>query len=216
MAGERSRSRRMGGALRYAPRVDPGGEAVIASTSRGATTELVDAARAGDRAALERLLREQRTTVVRYAVRLCVSPQDAEDATQEALLALSRYVGALREAAALSRWLFTAVRTHCVRLARRSLRLRLAGDDVDLEDLAPSAEDVLVDEQLRRRLARVIGELDPAQREVLVERDILGTSAAETAAKLGTSVDAVKSRLHRARTSAKEALLRDIERPPRR
>src|SRR5690242_10031845 len=90
--------------------------------------ELVDAARAGDAAALDELMRLCRTTVVRYAVRLCVSPEDAEDAAQEALLALSRYITALREVAALSSWLFLAVRTHCTRLARRSLRKALAAD----------------------------------------------------------------------------------------
>jgi DNA-directed RNA polymerase specialized sigma24 family protein len=46
-------------------------------------------------------------------MRLCISPADAEDATQEALLALARYVGSLREVAALSRWLFLAVRQTC-------------------------------------------------------------------------------------------------------
>ncbi|HEX8111033.1 MAG TPA: sigma factor [Kofleriaceae bacterium] len=45
-----------------------------------------EAARAGDRAALEELLRERRTEVVRYAMRLCISPADAEDAVQETLI----------------------------------------------------------------------------------------------------------------------------------
>jgi RNA polymerase sigma factor (sigma-70 family) len=175
------------------------------------------AASAGDAGALEELLREQRTTVVRYAMRLCISPEDAEDAAQEALLALSRYVGALREAAALSSWLFTAVRTHCLRLARRSLRKALVrGDPGDeLADLAPSAEDQLVDEQLRWRLAAVIAALEPTAREVLLRRDVLGQPAAEVAAELGITVDAVKSRLHRARAEAKSRLLADIRDRPR-
>jgi RNA polymerase sigma-70 factor (ECF subfamily) len=168
----------------------------------------VEAARAGDAAALEALLRERRAEVVRYAMRLCISPADAEDATQEALIALSRYIRSLREVAALSRWLFVAVRTHCTRLARRSLRHVLALDgDAPLELEGPTPEDQLVDRQLRHRLSIIMSELDPASRDVLIRRDVLGDSAADTAAALGITVAAVKSRLHRARAEVKQRLL---------
>src|SRR5262245_20329945 len=167
----------------------------------------VEAARAGDAAALEVLLRERRTEVVRYAMRLCISPADAEDATQEALLALSRYIHALREVAALSRWLFMAVRTHCTRLARRSLRYALSLDDAPLTLEGPSSEEQLVDNQLRQRLAVIVAELDPVSRDVLVRRDVLGEPARDAAEALGLSVEALKSRLHRARAEVKQRLL---------
>ena len=48
------------------------------------TADLVEGARAGDPVALEALMRQHRAQVVRYAMRLCISPADAEDATQEA------------------------------------------------------------------------------------------------------------------------------------
>ena len=172
---------------------------------------LFEAARAGDPAALETLMRERRAQVVRYAMRLCISPADAEDATQETLIALSRYVGVLREVAALSSWLFAAVRTHCTRLARRSLRYALAGDErepLSLEGSSP--EEQLVDRQLRQRLSAILGELDPGLREVIVRRDVMGESAKEAAAALGITVEALKSRLHRARQQLKERLLASI------
>jgi RNA polymerase sigma-70 factor (ECF subfamily) len=177
----------------------------------------VAAARAGDPEALEALLRERRTEVVRYAMRLCISPADAEDATQEALLALSHYIRGLREVAALSRWLFLAVRTHCTRLARRSLRhvLELDGDSpLTLE--GPTSEEQLVDHQLRHRLAVIVSELDPGFREVLLRRDVLGEPAHEAAAALGITVQALKSRLHRARAELKQRLLASLEPPSRR
>lgn len=176
------------------------------------SVDLAEAARAGDPAALEALLRERRTEVVRYAMRLCVSPADAEDATQEALLALAKYVGALREVAALSGWLFTAVRTHCTRLARRSLRHALELDDgapIALE--GPTPEEQLVDTQLRHRLSVVVSQLDPLLRDALLRRDVLGESGEEAAAALGISLEAMKSRLHRARAEAKRELLASIE-----
>lgn len=172
----------------------------------------LDAARAGDADALEALLRERRTEVVRYAMRLCVSPADVEDAAQEALIALSAYIGALREVAALSRWLFLAVRTHCIRLARRSLRHVLAGEPGPIELEGPSPEDQLVDHQLRHRLARVVAELEPDLRDALLHRDVLGHSAPEAAAALGVTVPALKSRLHRARAEVKRRLLAELPR----
>jgi RNA polymerase sigma-70 factor (ECF subfamily) len=172
----------------------------------------LEAARAGDPAALEALLRERRTEVVRYAMRLCVSPADADDAAQEALLALAQYIRSLREVAALSRWLFLAVRTHCIRLARRSLRHVLTPDpDLPLALEGPNSEDQLVDRQLRHRLARVVSEIDPMFRDVLVRRDVLGEPARDAAAALGISVEALKSRLHRARAEVKRRLLASLQ-----
>jgi RNA polymerase sigma-70 factor (ECF subfamily) len=170
----------------------------------------IAAARAGDPDALDALMRERRAEVVRYAMRLCISPADAEDATQEALLALARYVGALREVAALSSWLFTAVRTHCTRLARRALRHALIDEDAPLALEGPSPEEQLVDRQLRRRLANVLAAMDPALRDVIVRRDVLGESAEDAARDLDITVAALKSRLHRARQEAKSRLLAEL------
>lgn len=181
----------------------------------GSEREAIDAARAGDARALEDLMRAHRTRVIRYAMRVCISPEDAEDAAQETLLALSRSIGAFRGAAALSTWLFTVVRNHCTRLARRSLRAKLGLDDAeDPADPSAAADDALADEQLRALLARVMSTLSPGEREVLVRRDVLGQPASEVAAALGISVDAVKSRLHRARVTVRERLLAAMRRAP--
>jgi RNA polymerase sigma-70 factor (ECF subfamily) len=172
----------------------------------------IEAARAGDATALEELMREHRAEVVRYAMRLCISPEDAEDATQEALLALARYVTSLRAVAALSSWLFLAVRTHCLRLARRSLRYALTLEgELALE--GPTPEEQLVDRQLRHRISVIVSELDPSLRDVLIRRDVLGESAKDAALALGLSVEALKSRLHRARAEVKKRLLATLRSP---
>jgi DNA-directed RNA polymerase specialized sigma24 family protein len=105
-----------------------------------AMRDLLELAREGDAAAVSRLMLERRAEVVRYATRLCISSEDAQDATQEALLALARYARGLSRVAVLSRWLFLAVRTHCLRLARRSLRHALGhggGGELALEGPTP-------------------------------------------------------------------------------
>lgn len=113
--------------------------------------------------------------------------------------------------AALSTWLFLAVRTHCARLARRSLRYALSLDgDAPLAIEGDTPEEQLVDRQLRRRLSVIMGALEPGLRDVLLRRDVLGDSGSEVAEALGLSVPAVKSRLHRARAEVKEQLLASI------
>jgi RNA polymerase sigma factor (sigma-70 family) len=178
-------------------------------------TTLLERARGGDPVALDALMRERRTQVVRYAMRLCVSREDAEDATQETLIALSRSVGALREVAALSRWLFLAVRTHCMRLARRSVRHAMSLEEGEIALEGDTPEEKLVDNQLRQRLSVILAELDPATCEVIVRCDVLGESAAEASAALGISVAALKSRLHRAREDVKSRLLASMKPRPR-
>jgi RNA polymerase sigma factor (sigma-70 family) len=165
---------------------------------------------------LEALLVERRTQVIRYAMRLCISPQDAEDATQEALLALSQHIGAMREVAALSRWLFLAVRTHCTRLARRSLKYVLTEDGPPLALEGDTPEEQLVDRQLRHRLAEIVSEMSPELRDALVACDFRGETPEEAARAQGASVGALKSRLHRARAEAKKKLLASISRTSRR
>ena len=189
----------------------PQATTAAASAEGVAAQTLAAAAIAGDRAALEELLRSRRSDVVRYAMRLCISPADAEEATQEALLALARYIGALREVAALSTWLFRAVRTHCTRLARRSLRHVLIDDTEPLVLEGPTPEEQLVDRRLRERISEIVEQLPPELRQVLVQRDILGITTADTAAALGLTVEATKSRLFRARNAVKTELLRGFE-----
>ena len=70
---------------------------------------LLDAARAGDVSAIERLLAVCQPDIRRYAQRNCLI-SDVDDAVQESLLVLSRKVGSLRAAAAFSSWLFAIVR----------------------------------------------------------------------------------------------------------
>ena len=105
------------------------------------------------------------------------------------------------------------MRTHCTRLARRSLRHLVLQDDTPLALEGPSAEDQLVDHQLRHRLARIVSELEPGLREVLLRRDVLGESTLDAAAALGLSPEALKSRLHRARGEVKRRLLASLAAP---
>ena len=172
--------------------------------------DLLVAAQGGDVDALNRLISAHRHGVYRFGLRVCRTTEDAEDAVQVALWAATRAIKTFRGAASsIASWLFTMVRRECFRLieGRRdtSLALDNAADVVaDLGD----PEQVI---EMRRRaelLAGALAELDPLHREVILLRDIRELSAPETAAQLGISLDAVKSRLHRARVRLRDQVLR--------
>jgi RNA polymerase sigma factor (sigma-70 family) len=163
---------------------------------------LVAAARSGDTAALDRLLAVSQPDLMRFARRTCANAEDAEDAVQPALWQLHRRIGTLRVIAAFTSWLFRIVERECRRL------LGLQRRTIPLEDADPSALAIdPVPTDLRRDLGIMIAALPDLYREVLILRDVEELTAPEAAAQLGVSVEAVKSRLHRARGLLREKLL---------
>jgi RNA polymerase sigma-70 factor, ECF subfamily len=65
-------------------------------------------------------------------------------------------------------------------------------------------DEALAGKQLERAIDDAIRGLAPMYREVLLLRDVEGLSAAEVAEVTSASVDAVKSRLHRARLAVQQ------------
>jgi RNA polymerase sigma-70 factor (ECF subfamily) len=162
--------------------------------------ELLAAAQNGDRAALEALLSLHRKTVFRYGLRYCRSTEDTEDAVQETLWAAARSIGNFRRAAAVTTWLFTIVRNKCHRL------LFHKHEEGDLADVLPTVvdpgrtpEDEATARQIQSVLAVALARLTPSHREAILLRDVEGLTAPEAADRLGLTIQALKSRLHRAR-----------------
>jgi RNA polymerase sigma factor (sigma-70 family) len=163
-------------------------------TSSWPTKQVVNAAQQGDPRAIATLLSGSHAHVQRFARTLCSTPEDAEDATQEALIVLYRKIGTLRATAALASWMFQIVRNECIRRTRLALRKPVPAAMVEL-----SAEDVALARLEVERIVDSIASLPAEQRAVLVLRDIQGLSGAATAQALGLSRAAMKSRLHRGR-----------------
>lgn len=139
--------------------------------------------------------------VKRFAHTLCSTPEDAEDAAQEALIVLYRKIGTLRVAAALASWMFQIVRNECIRRGRLALRRQIS-----TALLESSAEDAALARMEIERIVDCIAGLPAEQRAVLVLRDIQGQSGAATAQALGLSRAAMKSRLHRGRDTLRSRL----------
>lgn len=164
--------------------------------------QLVAAAKEGDTASIAALVSGSHPHVQRFARALCCSPQDAEDAAQEALIILYRQIGTLRASAALASWMFRIVRHECMRRSRLSRRRA----NVIIEDVVGSAEDDVLAQLEVQLVAAAVAALPRDQRQVLIMRDVQGYSGHATAAALGLSTAAMKSRLHRSRASVQHLL----------
>lgn len=171
------------------------------SGAEWASAQLVAAARDGHVESLTALVANTHPHVLRFAHTLCASPQDAEDAAQEALLILFRKVGTLRSITALSSWMFRIVRNECLRRLRRQ-----GWDDLDGVGAVESPEDEVIRQLEAERVAQAIAALPDLQRRVLILRDVQGYPGRAVADSLGLSLAAMKSQLHRARTNIKAAL----------
>ncbi|HXW08372.1 MAG TPA: sigma-70 family RNA polymerase sigma factor [Vicinamibacterales bacterium] len=177
--------------------------------------ELLAAARQGDTAALEALLLRYQPHLYRFGLRMCGNEEDAGDVAQESLISMARSLRDFRGDSSVSSWLYIIARRFCIKKRRRSKfaparEESLDGPGIDaarhLADPAPGPEQAATNRELERALVRAIDLLEPPQREVLVLRDVEGLSAPEVAKVLGVSVDAVKSRLHRARVAVRQEL----------
>ncbi|MFE5714561.1 RNA polymerase sigma factor [Streptomyces sp. NPDC056501] len=168
---------------------------------------LIKAAQNGDIASLTTVVLESQPHVRKFALSLCASPQDAEDAAQEALIILYRKIGTLRASGALASWMFRIVRNECLRqlrlLAARRDEAPAPGPEAAAE---PSAEESALHRLEVERIAAAVSALPRDQRQVLIMRDVQGLPGRTVADALGLSGAAMKSRLHRARGSLRDAL----------
>lgn len=172
-------------------------------------SDLLAAARAGDDAAIEALLVRHAPSVMRFARRLCNDPVDADDVVQETLITAARGLRDVRDDAALTTWLYAVTRSFCWKKHRRSKYAPSATVEYDDNIASPPVlgpDDAAAGRELGGALDQAIASLAPMYREVLLLRDVEGLTAPEVAKALGIEVDAVKSRLHRARAVVRERL----------
>jgi RNA polymerase sigma-70 factor (ECF subfamily) len=176
---------------------------------------LLAAAKTGDRAALESLVCRYYDRCYGVCRRLLGSEQDALDATQEAMIAITRGLAGFDGRSALSTWVYRiATNTALDELRRRGRRPLLERAPV-WDDHASPFDDIVADpftdevgESATARLSLdcALEQLSDEHRAAVVLRDMLDLEYAEIADVLGVPIGTVRSRIARGRLALAQAL----------
>ncbi|MGO9385830.1 MAG: RNA polymerase sigma factor SigM [Mycobacterium sp.] len=156
--------------------------------------ELLAAHVAGDRYAFGELFHRHQRQLHRLARLTTRTPEDAEDALQDAMLSAHRGASSFRHDAAVGSWLHRIVVNACLDRLRRTK----AHPTAPLEDIHPVA-DRTAQVETAIVVQRALMRLPVEQRAAVAAVDMLGYSVADTAALLGVAEGTVKSRCARAR-----------------
>ena len=168
--------------------------------------ELLQAAKAGDRAALDELLARHEQQIYRFGLRMCGNEHDARDILQETLTAAFRSLGDYRGEGALSTWLYQIARSFCIKERRRERHGETLDDRIGVADPEPAPDARAHAREIGAALAAAVSALPPDHREAVILRDVEGLSAEEAAQVTGIEVGALKSRLHRGRLELRGTL----------
>ena len=179
--------------------------------------DLVHAAKNGDVAAFEQLVKRYDRKLLRIAQSVTHNREDSQDAVQEAFLKAYQNLAEFREDSQFSTWLIRITLNQSLMKLRKqrsarevSLGENCQGDEdilpIEVTDWAPNPEQLYWASELRHILTQTLESIRPPMRVVFVLRDIEGLSTEQTAVVLGLSQAAVKARLWRARLQLREGL----------
>ena len=164
--------------------------------------QIIQAARAGDTAAFERLVRRYQADVWRLCLHLLHDETLADDVTQDAFVRAFRFLKRYRGDAKFSTWLFSIARNCAVDEMRRAGRRKRVTDKLDAERPPPPTDPVLGLE-----IRDAMASLSPELREPMVLIDVFGLGYRDAGRVLGVPEGTVKSRVHRARETVANLLM---------
>ena len=183
---------------------------------------LVTALRRGDEVAFESVVRLYGGRMLAVARRMLRSEDDARDAVQEAFISAFKAIADFQGDARLSTWLHRIV----VNAALMRLRRQRRKPEESIDELLPHFDErgswaegeqpsqtpfeLLEGSETRAVVHECIDRLPDSYRSVVMLRDIEELDTDETAAALGMSVAAVKTRLHRGRQALRTLLLQRL------
>ena len=180
---------------------------------------VIDRIKSGDINAYEILVTEYEKNVYNLALRMTSNPEDAADMTQEAFIKAYSSLDSFRGDSKFSVWLYRIVSNVCLDFLRRqkrrpSVSLSVEDDDgetaeLDIPDESLSPHAVLESRLTREALGRGLKSLNPAQRQILLMRELQGMSYDEISEALDLEAGTVKSRIFRARKKLCAFLLKD-------
>ena len=168
--------------------------------------ELIARLQKRDEAAFEELIRQYEKKVYTLCFRMCGNSEDAEEAAQDAFLALWRGIDRFRQESSLSTWIYRLATNACIDTLRR--RKKQSGsislDDeelfVDAVDTSPQPQETVEHREAQKLLQKGLSALPEEYRKVLILREIEGLSYTEIAESASIELGTVKSRISRGRS----------------
>lgn len=168
--------------------------------------ELIARLQKRDEAAFEELIRQYEKKVYTLCFRMCGNSEDAEEAAQDAFLALWRGIDRFRQESSLSTWIYRLATNACIDTLRR--RKKQSGsvslDDeelfVDAVDTSPQPQETVEHREAQKLLQEALSALPEEYRKVLILREIEGLSYTEIAESASIELGTVKSRISRGRS----------------
>lgn len=169
--------------------------------------DLIERARRGETAAFETLVRSHENKLFSFALSITGGQDDAaHEILQEALIHAYRGLASFRGDCTFSCWLWRILKNDFERYKDRehSWELKRTGPDDPPET---ATEEEAIHEERLTHIRHLISLLSVDDQETLTLIEFQGLSFEEAAALIGISLDAFKSRLHRAR----KRLARSVE-----
>ena len=180
---------------------------------------LIRAAQEGDQDAFGQLVRAYDQSVLRLAMNLLRSPEDAQDVYQEAFLRVYRNLNSFRFDCSFHTWLYRIVTNLCLdhmrkRKVRKEESSQVEGSDgpVDRMDAVQESraesdpQRSMFAGELRKRIEKTLAELTPRERMVFELRHYQGLKLRNIGEILGTTEEAAKNCLFRATQKMRVAL----------
>lgn len=205
-----------GAETRATPRV--AGRAVAGGPDEDAA--LVARARDGDYDAFEALVKKHQGRVYALALGLMKNAAEAEEVVQDTFLSAFQHLDTFRGDARFSTWIFRVASNHALMKLRKK-KPEAGGSALDLEPRmstdgtspfdalslwARRPDEAINDRQVQAALEAALQDLADDDRALLLLRAIDDASHEDLAHQFGTTVPAVKSRLHRARLQLRQLL----------
>jgi RNA polymerase sigma-70 factor, ECF subfamily len=167
----------------------------------------IERARSGDHRAFSSLVDVYQAPVYNLCYRVLGNPHDAEEAAQEVFLRAYTRLTSYDPARSFKTWILSIAHHYCIdRLRRRRLNFLSLDDEPALDtamwrSAGPTPEDVVMRRERDGDIQVLLSNLPVKDRSALVMRYWYDLSYEEISAATGTTVSAVKSRLHRARVT---------------
>jgi len=182
---------------------------------------LVEAAKEGDKKALEEVILRIQDRIYGLALRMLYNPSDAEDAAQEILLKIITRLSTFRGESAFTTWMYRVAVNHLLTLRRRQPELEAVSFEeyektleldspVDWQESHSSAlQQIYVEEIMISCLQGLLLCLDREHRMAFLLVDVFDVSSEQGAAILDITPTAFRKRLSRARERIQDFLTRN-------